>query len=179
MEILEVKDSGTLVRDNEVQSRAGILSSWRGGFGMTHAFGQAPRPHRHRIRVKPHSHLAQNVSYPLLFGRANVGERPARLENLPNHRGGPALGCRRSRIFRRVWRGGFSRHSAWLPVSAYAFHYGRTRGTASRSDCFYDQRATVLLEMQNLLPGGVQERTNEAHLRIKMADNSELLIQWR
>src|SRR5271169_3215695 len=87
VEIFEVEDGGAFVRHDEVQSGARRLRAGPGGFTIvTHPLGEAPGPDGHRRGTRqPETHLTQNHSHPLLFGRANVGERPSGLEDLANH----------------------------------------------------------------------------------------------
>ena len=73
----------------------------RAGFGRLavalHAFGEAPGPDRQRLGSEGSlRHLAQHFGHALFFGGANVGERPAGFEDLPNHLGGAAFSGRLS-----------------------------------------------------------------------------------
>ena len=57
-----------------------------------HTLGKAPGPNRHRCgREQRAADLAQHLANPLLFGGANIGQRPAGLEDLPKGLGRAAF----------------------------------------------------------------------------------------
>src|SRR6478672_9122748 len=61
----------------------------------THALRHAPRPNRHRSRrEQAQPDFAQHPPRPLLFRRADVGERPSRLKSFTKDLSGAALSRR-------------------------------------------------------------------------------------
>ena len=113
VEVLEVEDGGAVVRDDEIQSPARSLGAGLHRLvAVAQPFREAPCPNRHRAGAgQPLPHLGQHTRDPLLFGGANVGERPSGLEDLPDD-------FRRAAFpFRNSWDRILRRHSTHSPVA--------------------------------------------------------------
>jgi hypothetical protein len=87
VEILEVKNARAFVRNDEVQSRARIPSACVGCLSVAmHSLRKAPCPERCGFGGgQAPAHFAQHPCGALLFGAAQISERPPRLEDLAEH----------------------------------------------------------------------------------------------
>ncbi len=93
VKILEVENGDPLLGGDEIQGAAGGVGAGLSFLAVSmHTLGQCPGPNGRWTGVgEPQRHFAQHVSDPLLFGGANVGERPAGFEHFPNYFCGAAL----------------------------------------------------------------------------------------
>ena len=100
VKILEVKDGGALVRGDEVERGAWSVRASLGFFVIPmHALRETPGPNGHlRGGEQPQAHLAQDFADALLFGGADVGQRPPGVEDFPKHL------CRTAFDIRGRWR---------------------------------------------------------------------------